>query len=239
MNIFKYKYGIINFPDKISKNDFFSDSPKKNVEKGTYQEYVNDYAKKYTRKNSTILDIGSNLGIFTISFSKLFESCKILSFEPIKYTFSFLKNNIKVNNCNNVTLYNIALSNLNEIKQIKWSKDNLGGSTFGDLNLRKMKTHYKNKDVLLQEVKVIDLDSLNLDNISFIKVDVQDHEYNVILGAINTLKNNDLVIVLELATRNESEKKNYKKCVKLMKKIGYNYMEKCSSKDYAFRKKPF
>jgi len=236
---FNYKYGIINFPDEISKNDFFPENTKKNVEKGTYQEYINDYAKKYTRENSIILDIGSNLGIFTISFSKLFPSCKVLSFEPIEYTFSLLQNNINENNCSNVTLYNKAVSNSNLIKKIRWSKDNLGGSTFGNLSLRKMETHYKNKEVLEQDIKVINLDSLELDNISFIKIDVQDHEYNVISGAKRTLKNNDLVIILELATRNESEIKNYKKCVKLMNKFGYKYMERCSSKDYAFRKKPF
>jgi len=54
-----------------------------------------------------------------------------------------------------------------------------------------------------EKVQLIMLDDLNLQDIDYIKIDVQFHELEVIEGSIDTLKNNNPVLCIEAARRNE------------------------------------
>ena len=60
-HIYDYKYGKLVFKNKTNRNEFFKTSKK------TYQEYINDVFKKYYKVKTNILDVGANVGIFTIS----------------------------------------------------------------------------------------------------------------------------------------------------------------------------
>jgi len=57
-----------------------------------------------------IFDIGSNIGITTLFFKKLYPDSKIYCFEPDPDTFSYLEKNIKGNNLKDVFTMNAGLS---------------------------------------------------------------------------------------------------------------------------------
>lgn len=57
----------------------------------------------------TIIDIGANIGAFSILQSKKYPGAKIFSFEPSKKTFTLIKYNTKINNCSNINLYNFGI----------------------------------------------------------------------------------------------------------------------------------
>ncbi len=229
MHQITYKYGKLNFYSKDESDKYFVDmkSPTKDP-KTVYQEYINDMFVKYHRPNSIVLDIGANIGIFTVSFATLDKSCSVYSFEPISDIYKYLESNVQVNNLDNVKLFNLGISDKNEKLNIKFLTENWGGSSITQ-NFDSDK--YKNI-----EINTVTLDSLNLKNISFIKVDVQDHEIFVLQGAKKTLMENDIFIILELTNKSENDKILYNKCIELMNSYGYTYKKKIGAKDYIFNK---
>ena len=68
------------------------------------------------------------------------------------------------------------------------------------------------------------LDDFKFRNVSYIKMDVQFHELEVLEGAKKTLKNNSPVLCIECARRNEDELNYVKKIVSLLDKLNFkNY----------------
>lgn len=219
-----YKYGVLNYSNEENRKKFFC---LKNIEKDEYQEYVNDTVKKYGKNNTLILDVGANVGIFTISFAKLFPNSEIHSFECVPSTKNYLEMNVKENNCNNVVIHDYGLSDKNEQSDITFNEYNTGNASI------KLKA---TKDDQRIKIELKKLDDLNLTNISFIKADIQDHELEFIKGAENTLKNNDCFVILELTNKKPYEKLMYKECVKFMKSIGYKNVFQICRKDWGFSK---
>jgi FkbM family methyltransferase len=56
-----------------------------------------------------------------------------------------------------------------------------------------------------ENIQLKKLDDFEFKNVDYIKIDVQFHELEVIEGSIDTLKNNNPVLCIEAARRNEEE----------------------------------
>lgn len=219
----KYKYGFIIFKNEEISNHFFP----KNID--VYQEHINEAFKKYYIPNTDIIDVGGNYGIFTISFSNNVSiGNKVYSFEPIPETVNLLNKTINYNKCKNVILNNYGLGNKNEKLFINYDTINPANSSIID--------NITNSKKINIEIKKLDV--LNLKNISFIKVDVQSYELEVILGARKTLIENNITLILELPFRNYNEIIIHKKCEVFLKSIGYIYKLQLTQKDFLFRKTP-
>lgn len=235
-HIHNYKYGSLAFKDKEGCKHFF------NSNTNTYQEYVNDEFRKYFVPKTNILDVGSNIGIFTVSFSKIASDCKVHSFEAVSTTRKLLTKSVELNKLENIDIYDFGLSDENKKININIDCDNLGNSSISqDLHeIDKMK-NLPLRNVKKKVIEVKKLDDLKIDNISFIKVDIQEHELEFLKGAKETLKNNNATVILEIPRRSEIEIKIHDDCVKLMKELGYNHYRICigASKDYIFRKDSF
>lgn len=198
-----------------------------------YQEWILKWAEKYIRKNTNVLDIGANFGSNTLAFSKIVKSNGngyVHSFEPQRVIYQQLCCNIVNNNMSNVCTHNFGLSNINDEKEM-YVLDFFKDGNFGNASLDDVISNMKEK------IKVVTLDSLNLKNISFIKVDIQSHEYQFLKGAKNTLKtNNNIYIILELPIKTKPQILIYKKCNKFMLELGYKQVER-HNKDVLYFKK--
>lgn len=86
--------------------------------KNTFWEWVFSeiYFKKYTPKMGDVcIDIGSGIGTETLQLSKLVgENGRVYSIEAAKRTFDLLEKNLKINDCENVTALQMAISNNND-----------------------------------------------------------------------------------------------------------------------------
>ena len=64
------------------------------------------------------LDIGANIGYFSLLAANHSPAVKIISFEPAKEIFQKLSENISINNIKNITTVNAAVGEINEEKDL-------------------------------------------------------------------------------------------------------------------------
>lgn len=155
-----------------------------------WEEHLYDAIKHINFKNSIIIDIGANLGSHTLEFADLVgDNGKVYAFEPQRIIYYQLCSNIIANGYNNIFAYNLALSDKNETAYIE--KQNF----YSDDILNIGDTHISNDGDIIDVKK---LDNYNLNNVSLIKIDVQGYEPFVLNGAIETIKRNKPIILIEI-----------------------------------------
>jgi FkbM family methyltransferase len=225
IEIINCKYGKLNIFSDLQSGNLYQQLKRPNY----YQPWIIKWAEQYSRTNSTILDVGANIGCFTLPFAKLHQgTCKIYAFEPLSDAYTLLLSNIKLNNLNNVVPINMGLSFINKNIKVFIPSDPAHFS---------IEDKYQNiwKENKSEIIKLCTLDSLNLQNISFIKVDIQDHEFKFLQGAKNTLKKDNITLILELPIRDSKELNHYKKCTLFLNGLGYKEISSFS-KDRLFIK---
>jgi FkbM family methyltransferase len=155
---------------------------------GTYEPFTTEIIKKEVKKNYIVIDIGANIGWYTLTFAKIVgNDGKIFSFEPEPTNFALLKKNIEINGYKNVILEQKAISDkTGEIKLY------LSGYNNGDHRI------YDSRDGR----QFIKIESIQLDeyfkdykgNIDFIKIDIQGAEGRALKGGLNLLKKTKKII---------------------------------------------
>ncbi len=139
------------------------------------------------RASDTFIDIGANVGSYTILAGSEIGA-KTFSIEPIPLTYSRLQDNIAINHMqDHVTAYNIGLGS--EKGELAFTQ-NLDAINHVALE--------GEKDTVKVTVEKFD-DIFKLDTISFIKIDAEGFETEVINGMDSALQNKFLkAIIIEL-----------------------------------------
>jgi FkbM family methyltransferase len=143
--------------------------------------------------SETILDIGANIGCTALLFGEL--SKNVYAFEPSQTTFSFLEKNILRSGLKNVFLQNIGLGAEPGEYTLTFAPSNRSGG-FVSNQTQASAGHAVEKIVIHQLDEVVN--SLNLQKIDFIKIDVEGFEGHVLRGAAKTLSSHKPIVVLEL-----------------------------------------
>ena len=185
--------------------------PKNNINyyisNGLFEKNLIEWCKQFCKKDQNILDIGAHSGTYTISLA---DYCKnVYAFEPQKMTFYSLCGSIALSNITNTTCLNYGLGSSEQVgKQIlKIVSADGGGSTL-----------HSNNNIVLQteEIEIRTLDSFNIDNISFIKIDVEDNELQVLMASQMTLeRSNYPKILFEMNIKNT-------KLIDFLEQLNYN-----------------
>jgi len=164
-----------------------------------YEPSLVKLALKYLNKDRDVIDIGANIGFYTVLFAKNLNSGKVLSIEPTKNAFQRLLKNIKLNQVEDkVILFEGAVLNYIGTTKIKIVEGKEEYSTLGSLSHPSI----SKKRYILQEVKTKTIDEL-VDQYSldpgFMKVDVEGMEHLVFDGSKDVLKTKRPVILSELS----------------------------------------
>jgi FkbM family methyltransferase len=157
------------------------------INNGLFEKNLISWTKILCSKDKIMLDIGAHTGTYTISLA---EHCKhVYAFEPQKMTYYSLCGSVALSNITNVTCINYGLGSEEQVgtKILNIVSDDGGGSTLHNNNYNILKT---------EEIEIKTLDSFNIDNIGFIKIDVEDNELQVLEFAQNTLKNSNYPKIL-------------------------------------------
>lgn len=141
-------------------------------------------------KIDTVLDVGANIGQFTMGLRESGYKGRIISFEPLSEAYSHLLINSK-NDPNWIIAPRMAIGNEEGKKTI-----NISGNSYSSSILKMTDTHIKGAPestyIDSEEIYINKLDNIgetflkNKNNI-FIKIDVQGYESQVLKGAINIL----------------------------------------------------
>lgn len=142
-----------------------------------YEPVETDLVKQHVKERDVVVDVGANMGYYTLLMAKL--NANVHSFEPEPTNFVLLKKNVELNNFTNVTLYNKAVSNTNGkakfvLADYGTGQHTLGSSKFG--------------------TRTIDVETTTIDlqDIAFAKIDVEGAEL-LVLNGMKTLPSKMLV----------------------------------------------
>jgi FkbM family methyltransferase len=180
-----------------------------------FEAIERDFVATYLRSNMCVVDVGANVGLYTVMASVLVGPSGVVhAFEPSAMTHQLLIRNLELNGCQNVIPNKLALSNSNERMVLR--ADPLDPS----YDAHRFVETINSVDQLLdtdEVVKCLTLDeyALNIENIDFMKIDVEGAELMVLKGAAATLaKVDEMTLMLECST-NEDEVAEFL--------IGYGY----------------
>jgi len=139
----------------------------------------------YLKPGMCIYDIGANIGYYVcLQNSILKGKCKIVAIEPSPINFKNLKENIKLNNYENIHFFNAAIGEKNSIEKFYLAEQsNL--NSFHNFGTGKKYLSGKTIDVEVKTVsEITKLTNLKPD---LIRMDVEGHEVEVINGMIDDI----------------------------------------------------
>ncbi len=156
---------------------------------------------KYLHGDMTLVDIGANLGLYTaISMHHLDAGGRIVAFEPFPQTFEILQKNVAANQnhgraCPRVDTFNLAATPEPSRMDLRLNPENRA-----DNRLYRGTYHEKLEewDTLPIEGRPVDdvLAELGIQEVNFVKIDIQGYEQKAISGFQKTLARSENVILL-------------------------------------------
>jgi FkbM family methyltransferase len=167
----------------------------------------------YVRHDTIMLDIGANMGFYSIRVGQKATNGKVIAFEPDPGNFATLERNLTLNKLTNVATYNAALSDKKDTLRLYKHPFNVG-----DYRL------YNDGDF----TEYVDVPTLRIDDtiksrVDLIKIDVQGFEYFVLKGAQALLEKYKPIIISEFWPRglynSGASPKDY---LGMMQNLGYS-----------------
>jgi FkbM family methyltransferase len=175
---------------------------------GNISIYLLQLIKKLGNSDETFIDIGTNVGFYSLAASKYFSS--VISFEPQPNCISSIRRHILVNDIKCINIVEKGLSDFVGTFDLNLDPLNQGGAS-----LAKPGGHHKKneEDVIATNKKSgesITIDVTTLDqyfednflyesvNLKFVKIDVEGHEESVLKGAIKVIDKYKPILFIEV-----------------------------------------
>lgn len=148
------------------------------INDGLFESRMIEWCKQFCKEDGIFLDIGAHTGSYALSLSSHVN--EVYAFEPQKMTYYALCGGVALSNKNNISCYNFGLGSEEQVgyQTLSIVSNDGGGSTVQETD----------KDILREEqIEIRTLDSLQIPNVCFLKIDVEENELNVLKGAKDTL----------------------------------------------------
>jgi len=180
-------------------------------------------AKKYLKNNSVVIDVGANIGYFSLFVLRHFENLKVVAIEPHPRNFKVMKENLRDYT---LDMHQVALDG-DSGKILLFDFGEESSACHSIYNLGRL-------DAKPIEVKSITLEELmrrsNISNIEFLKLDCQGAEYNIFSTLNRSIQRKINYIAMEVhsSIANQHETigkipKALRKKVKLFKKLSLTH----------------
>jgi FkbM family methyltransferase len=140
--------------------------------------------KKEVKKGDVVLDIGANIGYYTLILAKAVGARgKVYAFEPDPKNFALLEKNVKLNGYQNIELVQKAVSDKTETIKLFLSSINKGDHRIYDSkdNRQSIEIHAIRLDEYFKSYK---------GKIDFVKMDIQGAEGKAFRGMRKLIKKN-------------------------------------------------
>lgn len=166
---------------------------------GEWAQQEIDLLATLLKKNSTVIDVGANIGTHTLFFASHCSEGNVLAFEPQQYIYNLLVTNITINNKYNVVPIRAAVSDKTSLIRMKIF------SPFGEekkLNYGEFKINNEAEGGMFTDVVPLDSYSKILSSLDLIKIDVEGMETKVLEGAKGILEKFKPMLYLEFSEKN-------------------------------------
>lgn len=158
-----------------------------------YESDVANYIYFIARKSKNIIDIGANIGWYSLNFNLIKNVKTIHAFEAIPRNFKFLQHNIKINNSIKIIPNNVALSDSIGRSIFFWTEKETGSASMRNNQKRRLVNKLLCKTTTLDNY----IKNTNL-KIDLIKCDVEGSELLVFKGSHLSLKKYRPVVFTEM-----------------------------------------
>ena len=162
--------------------------------KGTYQLRKYLKALPFIPNKGHAVDIGGHVGLWSRIMVMNFE--RVTAFEPMPEHVKCFKRNL--GHADNVTLHQTALSDNRGPLRFHWEDDHTGH------------THVSSPEDSAagvgRKINAVRLDSFELTDIDFLKIDVEGFERPVLIGGRRTIQREKPVIVIEQKPNGDAER---------------------------------
>lgn len=179
---------------------------------GIYNYEETKLIKKLVKRKHVVLDIGANIGYFTLLMAK--QAKLVHAFEPEVRNFHLLKKNIELNRISNVKLHNVAVAENNGKTTLHLCETNRG-----------MHRIYPSRWCTegSKEVKTVRIDDM-IQEADFIKMDIEGAELGALKGMTKLLKKCDITLFMEFHPPSIIEYGSKPKDIyDLLTSLGYNF----------------
>lgn len=150
------------------------------------------YDQSVQDNRGIFIDIGAHIGTTSIyAKTKINKELRVIGFEAWEKNYDFFRINCILNHVEDITVENLALSNSNEVKYFITDCRNTGN---GHVSLDKMTkniVHTVTLDWYLKQQKIDEQE------ISYIWMDTEGHESEIVEGAMETLKKKKIPLIQE------------------------------------------
>lgn len=192
-----------------------------------YQKRQRDYALSHVKQHRTAVDVGGNIGTWARDFAEVFD--RVHAFEPQADCRQCFEQNLPQELYSNVRLHPQALSPHSGTQEFYTDKISCGNAGLNKQGVLDGPTKDKpNAERLaVRTVETLALDSLELQDVDFIKIDTQGYELEVLKSAERTLEQCKPVLCLELADRTPQEHTEKMRVLAWLTERGYQLLGSC------------
>lgn len=191
---------------------------------GGYEDDINWILPFFVRKDSICVDVGANIGVYTILLAGVAQ--KVISIEPHPEFNSHLKRNIQINGFENVEVHTCAVSTKLGSATLYAPNQSMSNKT---ATLKNVTPYIPEQSVKIEvEIKPLDLVCANQSRIDFIKIDCDWYDADIILSGFEIIKKHRPVILFEdLGSFPDSWNKlddvhqDYLAAYKMLEELGY------------------
>jgi len=148
---------------------------------------------KFTNKRRIAIDVGANIGMYTVYLAKLFNT--IYSFEPIPA----LANDLAASKIKNNFVYNVGLAEENSKRELKIPYNNITREAlyaWAYFNSEHIERLFLKGESIIVDCRT--LDSYCFSDVDFIKIDVEGYELNILIGAKDTINKYKPILLIEV-----------------------------------------
>jgi FkbM family methyltransferase len=176
-----------------------------------YYEPLLEFCDRLVKRGDVAFDCGANQGIYSCAFAAIVgPSGRVIAFEPQDYAVTALKNNLRINGFDNVTVEHAAVSDHEGSAILDVSRGATSASITRDFGLQEGLTV---PTVTLAGIA----ERVGIERLDLLKMDIEGAEYFALSGSEILLTKYKPIIVLE-ATPSEAE---WRKILTLLGRHGY------------------
>ena len=175
--------------------------------KSDWEKEERNFVSNLLQDGDAVIDVGANIGHYTNLLARKYPNKKVYAIEASPDIFQNLQFNCKLNQLENVVLYNNAISNVNN-QTIDFfergclsttNKQFLKDWLISDKYIKKLKVKTMTLDHLIREE--------NLHQIDLLKIDIEGEEEKALFGVQESLKSGKIKnLVIEYHRKSDKNK---------------------------------